>query len=360
MGLKSIVRLKKKLGETGAKPDDSLDAMLALVRKREEQHKRLEELKKRRKEEEARRIAEIARLKEERRKRLITSLEEDILKYKEIVSSPYGKDLKDAAWKSLVTKYLEDTGDLEIGDTAELRFKIACSSLEPFTNSIGMKFVYVSPGTFIMGSPTDEPGRDSDERQHRVTLSKDFYIQITEVTQRQWQAIMGHNPSHFKNCGNNCPVETVSWNDCQEFIRRLNQKEKANKYRLSTEAEWEYACRAGSTTPFYYGIDQSMLSNHAWYGDVSRKGTRPVGQKKPNAWGLYDMHGNVWEWCQDWYGEYPTGYVIDPKRPSSGSSRVLRGGGWSNNARYCRSANRGRDNPDNRNYFYGFRLARDL
>jgi len=235
-----------------------------------------------------------------------------------------------------------------------------------FTNSIGMKFVLIPAGTFTMGSPTDEPGRDNDETRHRVTLSKPFYMQATEVTQGQWRAIMGTNPSYFKNCGNDCPVEKVSWEDSQGFIRRLNQKEGTNN-RLPTEAEWEYACRAGTTTAFanggitVTGCDYDPnLDAMGWYCSNSGKKTHHVAQKKPDAGGLYDMHGNVWEWCEDWYGDYPDGHVTDPKGASSGKYRVFRGCGWHNNAGYCRSASRDRSYPDNRRYNIGFRLARDL
>jgi len=234
-----------------------------------------------------------------------------------------------------------------------------------FTNSIGMKFVLIPAGTFTMGSPSSEKKRDSDERQHEVTLTKGFYMQATEVTQGQWHAIMGKNPSLFKNCGDNCPVEEVSWNDVQDFIRKLNQKEGANKYRLPTEAEWEYACRAGSTTAFANGGIIELKCGHdpnldamGWYCGNSGRKTHPVAHKNPNAWGLYDMHGNVWEWCQDWKGGYPSGQVTDPKGPSSGKYRVLRGGGWNDSARICRSANRFRRSPDNRSYYLGFRVAR--
>jgi formylglycine-generating enzyme required for sulfatase activity len=232
------------------------------------------------------------------------------------------------------------------------------------SNSLGMEFVYIEPGTFMMGSPAGEKGRDSDEKQHRVTLTKGFYMQTTEVTQGQWKAVMANNPSHFKQCGDDCPVEKVSWEDVQKFIRKLNQKEGATKYRLPTEAQWEYAARAGSNTAFANGDMKETgcgrdphLWEMGWYCGNSGKRTHSVAQKKPNAWGLYDMHGNVWEWCQDWYGAYPSGSVTDPEGPPSGVSRVLRGGSWNNNARYCRSANRNRNKPGNRNNNLGFRLA---
>ena len=227
-----------------------------------------------------------------------------------------------------------------------------------FTNTIGMKFVLIPKGTFMMGSPSNESGRDSDEKQHKVTLTKGFYMGTTEVTQAQWKAIMGDDPSYFK--GDDNPVEIVSWNDAQEFIKKLNRKDGTNKYRLPTEAEWEYACRAGSKTKFCFGDSDSRLGDYAWYSNNSSSKTHSVAQKKPNAWGLYDMHGNVYEWCGDWYDKnYPGGYVTDPKGPSSGSYRVYRGGSWgSGRAGGCRSANRDDFTPGRRDDYRGLRLAR--
>ena len=228
-----------------------------------------------------------------------------------------------------------------------------------------MTFELISAGTFTMGSPTDELGRWNDETQHEVTLTKSFYMQTTEVTQGQWRAVMGSNPSDFSDCGDDCPVETVSWDDVQEFIEKLNQMEGTDKYRLPTEAEWEYASRAGSTTAFANGeitnidCDDPNLDQMAWYCGNADITTHPVAQKDPNDWGLYDMHGNVWEWCEDWYGAY-SGPVTDPTGPSSGTIRVLRGGSWDFNAMYCRSASRYGLKPDNRSYDIGFRVARAL
>ena len=231
---------------------------------------------------------------------------------------------------------------------------------EIVANSLGMSFVLIPAGTFMMGTPSDEPGRGNDELQHTVTISKSFYLQTTEVTQGQWREIMGTNPSHFKDCGDDCPVEQVNWDDAQEFILRLNEREGADKYRLSTEAEWEYACRAGSTTRFCFGDDETKLAEHAWYHDNSGFRPHPVGQKKSNAWGLYDMHGNVWEWCEDWYGDYPSSPVTDPTGPSSGTARVFRGGGWRYYAGNCRSAFRFGSPPVDRGFDVGFRVARDF
>ncbi len=190
-------------------------------------------------------------------------------------------------------------------------------------------------------------------------------MQTTQVTQKQWMAIMGSNPSHFKH-DENCPVEQVSYDNIQDFIKKLNLKEGADKYRLPTEAEWEYACRAGTTTPFYFG--KCLSANQANYdGNYPledcpkgqyREKTVPVGSFAPNAWGLYDMHGNVWEWCQDWYGNYTADAVPDPTGPSSGSNRVLRGGGWYGDAWICRTAYRGSSSPGYGRNFCGFRLVR--
>lgn len=253
-------------------------------------------------------------------------------------------------------------------------------------NSIGMTFVYINPGTFMMGSSKDELGRYDDEVQHSVTLTRGYYIQTTEVTQGQWKKVMGTSPSYFKNCGDDCPVENVSWGEALAFIDKLNTKEGHSKYRLPTEAEWEYACRAGSKTAIYSGKMTIKGSNNSpeldsmgWYGGNSgvtyaggldssgwremqypnkMSGIHPVARKKSNPWGLYDMIGNVWEWCADWKGNYPNGSVTDPKGPSKGSYRVLRGGSWDGGARGCRSACRSSYRPDGRGRYLGFRLSR--
>ena len=185
----------------------------------------------------------------------------------------------------------------------------------------------------MMGS---EKGDNDEKPVHKVTITKPFYMGKYEVTQEQWEAVMGSNPSNFKGAKN--PVEQVSWEDCEKFIGKLKEKVSGRDFRLPTEAEWEYACRAGSTTDYCYGDGDESLDEYAWYYGNSESKTHPVGQKKANAWGLYDMHGNVWEWCSDWYGDYADGAVSDPKGPESGSARVLRGGSWGGNARDCRSA----------------------
>ncbi|MFZ4464055.1 MAG: SUMF1/EgtB/PvdO family nonheme iron enzyme [Bacteroidales bacterium] len=229
------------------------------------------------------------------------------------------------------------------------------------TSADGIDMVFVKGGTFTMGSPTNEAKRSDNETQHQVTLS-DFSIGKYEVTQKQWQFIMGSNPSSFK--GDNLPVENVSWSDVQEFIQKLNQK-TGKTYRLPTEAEWEYACRAGTSTPFNTGnnlttsqanYDGNYPYNNNPKGEYRAK-TMPVGSFAPNAWGLYDMHGNVWEWCNDWYGDYNSGSQSNPQGASSGSYRVYRGGGWGDFARLCRSADRNYDAPGNRYSRIGFRLV---
>ncbi len=248
------------------------------------------------------------------------------------------------------------------------------------TNSLGMTFVYIPPGTFTMGSPETEPGRNDNEKQQPVTLTQGFYLQTTEVTQEQWRAVMEENPAHFKACGDNCPVENVSWDDVQRFIKKLNGMSDGNTYRLPTEAEWEYAARAGSKTAFANGGIAELKCGHdpnldamGWYCSNSSvnyegcfdassyrghkcAGTHPVGQKRLNDWGIYDMHGNVWEWCQDWYTKSPKGGT-DPTGPPEGESRVIRGGSWNGPAGSCRAAYRGRGEPGFRFIGIGFRLA---
>src|SRR5450432_3897045 len=216
-----------------------------------------------------------------------------------------------------------------------------------FTNSIGTKFVWIPHGDFMMGSPKDEKERGVGETQHKVTLTKGFYMGVYLVTQEQWQAVMGNNPSQFRG-EKNLPVEQVSWNDCQGFIKKLREKDKKS-YRLPSEAEWEYCCRAGTTTPFYFG--DTISTKQATFGKF-KKGesplkTTPVGSFPANAWGLYDMHGNVWQWCQDWYGDYPQKDVVDPQGAENGKVRVLRGGSWNQNPGGCRSAMRFWSEPGN-------------
>ena len=225
-----------------------------------------------------------------------------------------------------------------------------------WTNSIGMKFVLIPAGSFMMGS--DSGGRD-EQPVHQVQITNPFYLGIFEVTQAEWMAVMGSNPSYFSG-DDSRPVEQVSWYDVQEFIFQLNALEETDKYRLPTEAEWEYACRAGSTTAFCFGDDESQLTQYGWYMDNAGLEPHSVGHKLPNAWGLYDMHGNVWEWCADRYGSdyYTHSPASDPQGPSSGESCVLRGATWQYYAWYCRSAYRWWFFPRYKNKSFGFRIAR--
>jgi formylglycine-generating enzyme required for sulfatase activity len=250
------------------------------------------------------------------------------------------------------------------------------------TNSFGMKFVWIRPGTFTMGSPKNEADRNELEVQHTVELTKGFYLGVYPVTQEQWYAVMANefvrpeegydivNPGRFQGVfrgEKNLPVETISWNDCQVFIKKLRAKEKDKQpYRLPTEAEWEYACRAGTTTPYYFGETISTSqANFAGGGDdgkgkksVNRKKTTPVGTFPPNSWGLYDMHGNVAQWCEDRFGAYPQQGAVNPQGAKEGGSRVLRGGSWQDGPSLCRSASRAWSSLDNRGSGdYGFRVC---
>ena len=237
-------------------------------------------------------------------------------------------------------------------------------ALEKWTNSIGMEFVKIPTGTYLRGCNSDREDCKSNETpQRRISISS-FWMGTYKVTQAQWEAVMGGNPSHFQE-GNtrNHPVETVSWHDAQEFVRRLNAKEGHNRYRLPTEAEWEYAARAGSKTAYSFGDNERDLGDYAWYVKNSDFKTHPVGQKRPNAWGLHDIHGNVMEWVQDWYDSeyYASSETDNPRGPSEGWTRVLRGCVWGHSNTYCRSAYRHSRAPDSRSIVsgagFGFRLA---
>jgi len=282
--------------------------------------------------------------------------------------------------------------------------------LEVTTRKTGIVFRLIPAGSFTMGSPkaeqdamvavsADRAGAERAgkrpehewvrlETEHQVTLSRPFYCGKYEVTQEQWELVMGNNPSHFKNAGKNAPVESVSWEDCRAFVKGLCRMEGVPEgtYRLLTEAEWEYACRAGTRTALYGGeIDILGVNNVpavdpiGWYTgnsgvdyegaydsgswpqkqyDHRRAGTHPAGGKRPNGFGLYDMIGNAWEWCQDGFGEYPTGAVTDPVGPPPVPACMLRGGCWCGDARDCRSACRGRFTPEDRESDFGLRLAR--
>ena len=245
-------------------------------------------------------------------------------------------------------------------------------------NSIGMRFALIPPGTFWMGSPEDEADRSGDETdrsgdetQHEVTLTRPFWMGVSPVTQSQYEAVTGKNPSYFSKKGAGkaevrkmdtgaFPVETVSWQDAVEFCEKLSalaeEKEGKRLYRLPGEAEWEYSCRGGlASKPFHFGDTLDKTLANFQVSGLQR--TSAVGSYPPNAFGLQDMHGNVWEWCQDWYGDYPTGPAVDPTGPDEGAYRVFRGGGWGNDSGFCRSACRGGSGPSDRGDGLGFRAA---
>ena len=222
-------------------------------------------------------------------------------------------------------------------------------------NGVIFEMVYVEGGTFDMGATTEQGSdAESDEKPvHSVTLDG-YYIGKCEVTQELWEAVMGSNPSHFKGAQN--PVENVSWNDCQEFVSRLNSL-TGRTFRLPTEAEWEYAARGGNQSSHYKYSGSGNIDDVAWYYNNSGSSTHAVGTKSPNELGIYDMSGNVWEWCSDWYGFYSAGAQTNPQGPSSDSCRVLRGGSWGNDARGCRVSNRNLSGPGNSNGHSGLRLV---
>ncbi len=232
---------------------------------------------------------------------------------------------------------------------------------DPIVNSVGMVLVPIPAGEFVMGAWGTEYDQDDDETRHPVRINKPFYLGMTEVTQSQWESVMGTTPWTVQipaKEGADYPTTYVHWDDAMEFCRKLSEKEGV-KYRLPTEAEWEYACRAGTTTAYSFGDDVSRLGDYAWHVGNSGNTTHPVGEKLPKNWGLFDMHGNVWEWCQDWYGGYETEQMLSyPVGAASGSRRVLRGGAFSVHPENVRAADRNTNRPVNRNRNIGFRVAR--
>lgn len=226
-------------------------------------------------------------------------------------------------------------------------------------------FVLIEPGSFLMGSPDCEAGRSADETIHEVNITKPFYMQKIPVTQGLWKAVMGVNPAFFQNGLDDLPIESVSWRDCQQFLKKLNSLAKG-VYRLPTEAEWEYGCRVQSATAFssgeiselYCGLDP-VLAQTGWYCANSGRKTHPVARKRPNDWGLFDMHGNVAEWCQDWYGDYSNTPGKDPMGPRAGTGKVVRGGSWFGSAKNCRSAGRFHWPSNQKSDFIGFRLVKE-
>jgi len=253
---------------------------------------------------------------------------------------------------------------------ASERLRLPVEKAVDLGDGVVLELVLIPAGSFRMGSPANEAGRWGDQEGpvHRVRITRPFYIGRHEVTQEVWEKVMGTNPSNFKGAKN--PVEGVSWDDCQEFLKKLNAlphphpspvgrgSQGEGLFRLPTEAQWEYACRAGTKTRFCSGDADAGLAEYAWCNANSGSTTHPVGTRKPNAWGLHDLHGNVWEWCGDWYGEYGGGWMPkqDPTGPATGSGRVLRGGSWLNPPTICRSSNRYRLGPAGR-YSLGFRVV---
>lgn len=269
------------------------------------------------------------------------------------VTGDVGQNIIAGYGKQIVWQVLDERERLT-GSNISFEVRAMLSSL----NDFGIEMVYVKGGTFTMGC-TSEQGSDCEDDEkpaHQVTLN-DFYIGKYEVTQKQWRAVMGTDPPElsFKGC-DDCPVERVSWNDIQDFIKKLNQK-TGKKYRLPTEAEWEYAARGGSQSRGYKYAGSNNIGEVAWYEGNSSSKTHAVGGKKPNELGIYDMSGNVYEWCSDWYGNYSAGSQRNPQGPTSGTGRVLRGGSWYRIAGRCRVSDRSNSFPGNRINHYGFRLA---
>lgn len=270
-----------------------------------------------------------------------------------IVKKP--KKQKPATTQVAPKKHKSQSKPTKGGTVKRVATKASYSNGTLTVNGIKYNMVWVEGGTFRMGATSEQDGDayDNEKPVHSVTLSG-YYIGKTEVTQALWKAVMGRNWSRFK--GDDLPVENVSWYDCQEFIRKLNSL-TGQHFRLPTEAEWEFACRGGNNSRGYKYSGSNYIDNVAWYDGNSGGNTHPVATKSPNELGIYDMSGNVWEWCADWYGKYSSGAQTNPKGPYDGSYRVYRGGSWDSLARNCRSSNRFFNFPAYRYYFLGLRLA---
>ncbi len=255
--------------------------------------------------------------------------------------------------------------------------EVAIHSPREIINGLGMRFVRIEPGKFVMGSPETQPGRQEREHAHEVEITRAFYLGVHEVTQAEYRAVLVTNPSHFGRqerresltAGERFdrhPVDSVNWHDAMRFCEELSKREAEQKagrrYRLPTEAEWEYACRAGATGIWTWGDDRKLLPEFAWYRQRgSELTTQPVGQKRANAWGLHDMHGNVWEWCSDWYAEDLRGSDgQDPRGPEEGQSKVIRGGAYQSIPAYTRSATRFHDPPEIGDHDVGLRVVLEL
>ena len=308
----------------------------------EQQLTQAEQGRKKLRQRDAERQEEIARLKQE----------------KQILVSQVGEAEQRVQATEAVRRQLAQALENEKKLVAELQAEKSkrnpTNPSKTYKNSIKMEFVLIPAGTFDMGS---NDGADDEKPVHPVTISRPFYLGKYEVTQAQWKAVMKSNPNERK--GDDLPVTNVSWNDVQEFIKKLNAKEGGNAYRLPTEAEWEYAARAGTTTAYSFGGDPELLAQYDWYNSNSGGKTQVVGQLKRNPWGLYDMHGNVWEWVQDWYAEtYPAGPQTDPRGPDRGHLRVVRGGSVASSPAFLYSARRVGDGPKVRSAYLGFQCVR--
>jgi formylglycine-generating enzyme required for sulfatase activity len=363
------------------------EAQKEAERAAEEERQREQEVEKRRAEEKRRLVeeqeqAEVARKAEEEHKRKeiearrTAEIEHNRKEADEQVLARIAQAGKKPELRSLIT----------VIDRLVSKRKIEEQIKNKDTNDIGIKFVLIEPGTFLMGrrmsieeisdrydsspyrfstyfvSNFNEKRNDPEKPRHGVEIDQPFYLQTTPITQRQWQRIMGSNPSNFKACTEDCPVVNVSWEDTKEYIEKLHQIEKTEKYRLPSESEWEYACRAGSMTEFYFDDYPERLKEFAWYSVNSKKKIHPVGEKEPNAWGLFDMHGNVWEWLEDdWHDNYEgapeddaSAWIDNPRR----QVRVMRGGSYEDDSSNCRSASRKYSLPYERSRSVGFRLAK--
>ena len=305
----------------------------------------------------------------------------EILRFARLEEGPEGDEAAQAAGEAVAVPPAKVHPESKL---AELKSQTAKSVRKGkvFKSAFGTEMVTIPAGTFVMGSPEDEPTRERDEPQHWVTIPRAFQIGRYEVTQKLWKDVIGGNPSHFRSCGDRCPVENVSWYEAIRFCNRLSEREgldpayaidgdkvtwdrTATGYRLPTEAEWEYACRAGTESAFYTGIireigcrDDPSFDRAGWYCGNASKMTHSVGRKESNRFGLYDMHGNVWEWCWDWYKAYPKESVVDQGGPDMGSHKVFRGGSWFDYAMQGRSAYRFYFTPSYRYEFIGMRLCR--
>jgi formylglycine-generating enzyme required for sulfatase activity len=261
-------------------------------------------------------------------------------------------------WKTWTVWWFDaDEARRRQGETAQ-RLGLPVEKAVDLGDGVKLELVLIPAGRFRMGNPADEKDQWSGEAQHWVVITRPFYMGKYEVTQAQWTKMMWAKLSNFKGAKN--PVECVSWDDSQDFLKKLNALGKERgQFRLPTEAEWEWACRAGTRTRFCSGDADEGLADYAWFGANSGSATHPVGEKRPNAWGLHDLHGNVWEWCGDWYGAdyYAKGPRYDPTGPATGSDRVLRGGSWGSDTRYCRSSYRYGNYPANGSDNVGFRVV---